>query len=246
VTDLKGRKALVTGAAIRVGRAIALELGRAGADVAVHCHTHRSEADAVAAEISRDGRRAVVVQGDLSSAGEVARVFAEVDATLGPPDILVSNAAIFERRAFGEISEAQLRRMLDVNLVGPFLCAQEATRRMRGREGDIVHVLDIGGTSLAWKGYAHYCASKAGLAMLTRVLASELAPGIRVNAVAPGAILFPAEEDEEARARAIARVPMGRSGNPEDVAQAVRFLIGGPRYITGQIVSVDGGRTAAG
>jgi pteridine reductase len=115
-----------------------------------------------------------------------------------------------------------------------------------GGIGDIVNVLDIGGTSLAWKGYAHYCSAKAGLAMLTRVLASELAPGIRVNGVAPGAILFPESEDAQTRAQALARVPMGRPGAAEDVARTVRYLVGGPRYVTGQIIAVDGGRSAAG
>ena len=137
--------------------------------------------------------------------------------------------------------------MLDVNLIGPFLCAQEAARRMRaGSRGDIVNVVDIGGTSLAWKGYAHYCAAKAGLAMLTRVLAAELAPVIRVNGVAPGAVMFPETEDPATRARVLSRVPMGREGSADDVARTVRFLVGGPAYVTGQIIAVDGGRTAAG
>ena len=245
--ELSGRRALVTGGGVRVGRAIVLELAAAGADVAVHCHSSRSEAESVARDVVALGRRAVVVEGDLSTGAEVSRVFAEADRLLGPPDILVSNAALFEKKAFETIDEAALRRMLDVNLIGPFLCAQEAARRMRaGGRGDIVHILDIGGTALAWAGYAHYCAAKAGLDMLTRVLAVELAPLIRVNGVAPGAILFPAAEDEATRARALARVPQGRAGPAADVARTVRFLIGGPQYVTGQVVAVDGGRTAAG
>jgi NAD(P)-dependent dehydrogenase (short-subunit alcohol dehydrogenase family) len=245
MAELSGRRALVTGGAVRLGRAIALELGRAGADVAVHCHSHLDDARQVLAELVGAGVRSVVVQGDVSVASDISRIFSEVDRQLGPPDILINNAAIFEKRAFAEISEADLRRMLDVNLIGPFLCCQEAVRRMGGI-GDIVNVLDIGGTSLAWKGYAHYCSAKAGLAMLTRVLASELAPGIRVNGVAPGAILFPESEDAQTRAQALARVPMGRPGAAEDVARTVRYLVGGPRYVTGQIIAVDGGRSAAG
>lgn len=244
--ELAGRTALVTGGGVRLGRAIALELGRAGADVVVHCHTSRASADEVAREVEALGRRALVVQGDLSVGAEVARVFAEADA-LAPPDVVVLSAGIFEQRPFEEIDEAGLRRMLDVDFVGPFLCAQAAARRMRALGGgDLVTVCDIGGSSLAWKGYAHYCSAKAALAMLTRVLAVELAPAIRVNGVAPGAVLFPEDEEPAVRARVLARVPQGREGSAEDVARTVRFLVGGPRYITGVIVPVDGGRTAAG
>jgi pteridine reductase len=245
--DLLGRRALVTGGAIRLGRSVALELAAAGADVIVHCHSHPDAAEEVAAQVRAVGGQSVVVRGDLSHGEEVRRVFADADRLLGPPDILVNNAGIFEKVAFERISEASLRHMVDVNLIAPFLCAQEAARRMRSAgRGDIVNVVDIGGATLAWKGYAHYCSAKAGLAMLTRVLAVELAPEIRVNGVAPGAVMFPEHEDEEARRRALSRIPLGREGEASDVARTVRFLVGGPRYITGQIVAVDGGRTAAG
>jgi NAD(P)-dependent dehydrogenase (short-subunit alcohol dehydrogenase family) len=247
MSELLGRRALVTGGAIRLGRAIVLELARAGADVVIHCHSSRVEADDVLREVQSLGRRGVIVQGDVSVGDDVRRIFSEAEAQLGPPDILVNSAGIFAKQPFEEIEEAALRRMLDVNLIGPFLCAQEAARRMRTiGHGDIVNILDIGGATLAWKGYAHYCAAKAGLTMLTRVLSSELAPVVRVNGVAPGAVLFPENEDEATRKRVLARVPMGREGAAEDVARTVRFLVGGPSYITGQIVAVDGGRTAAG
>lgn len=247
MSELLGRTALVTGGGVRVGRAIAVELARGGADVVVHFHASAAGAGETVREITALGRRAVAVAGELASTEAVARVFAEADRLLAPPDILVNNAGIFERRPFEEISEAQLRGMLEVNLIAPFLCAQQAATRMRqaGR-GDIVNILDVGGTSLAWKGYAHYCAAKAGLAMLTRVLSAELAPTIRVNGVAPGAVLFPEGEDEATRKRVLARVPLGRAGSAEDVARTVRFLIGGPAYVTGQIIAVDGGRSAAG
>lgn len=245
--ELLGRRALVTGGAVRLGRAITLELAQAGADVVIHCHQSRSEADEVARQVRGMGRQALVVQGDLASPAEVARIFGEADAGLGPPDILVGSAAIFERKPFEEISPADVQRMLDVNFTSPFFCAQEAARRMKaGGRGDIVFMLDVGGTSLAWAGYSHYCAAKAGLAMLTKVLAVELAPVIRVNGVAPGVILPPANKDAEWAAKALARVPMGRTGEAEEIARTVRFLVGGPRYVTGQILAVDGGRTAAG
>lgn len=247
MNELLGRRALVTGGAVRLGRAIVLELARAGADVIIHCHSSRAAADGVLREVEALGRRGVIVQGDVSVSDDVRRVFAEGERALGTPDILVNSAGIFSKQPFEEIEEAALRRMLDVNLIGPFLCAQEAAKRMRAHgRGDIVNILDVGGATLAWKGYAHYCASKAGLTMLTRVLASELAPTIRVNGIAPGAVMFPEHEDEATRKRVLARVPMGREGSAEDVAQTVRFLVGGPSYITGQIIAVDGGRTAAG
>jgi NAD(P)-dependent dehydrogenase (short-subunit alcohol dehydrogenase family) len=247
MSELLGRRALVTGGAVRLGRAIVLELARAGADVVVHCHGSRTAAEGVAREVRELGRKAVVAQGDLAQPADVARVFAEADAQLGPVDILIGSAAIFERKPFEEITPEELHRMLDVNLAGPFLCAQQATRRMRaGGKGDIVFLLDVGGTSAAWAGYTHYCSAKAGLAMLTRTLAVELAPAIRVNGVAPGVILPPANKDDEWANRALARVPMGRTGEADEIARTVRFLVGGPRYVTGQIITVDGGRSAAG
>lgn len=248
MSELEGRVALVTGGAVRLGRAIALELARAGADVVVHCHSSLQAARETAEEIHRLGRRATVVQGTFSDSIAANRLFDAVDRAYGRLDVLVNNAGIFERLPFADIDEAQLRRMMDVNFVGPFLCAQRAAQRMKASGGgDIVNVLDIGGTSLAWKGYAHYCSSKSALAMLTRVLAAELADdGIRVNGVAPGAVMFPEHEDEAVRKRVLSRVPAGREGSAEDVASTVRFLVGGPKYVTGQIVAVDGGRSAAG
>jgi pteridine reductase len=244
--ELLGRTALVTGAAVRLGRAIALELGRAGADVVLHCHSHRSEAEAVASELCAMGRRSAVVQADLSRAEEVSRLFVEADR-FGSIDALVLSAGVMERTPIGRTDPSQVRRLLDVNLVGPMLCAEAAAHRMlAGKGGDIVTLCDVGGTSTAWKGYGAYCASKAGLAMLTRVLAVELAPAIRVNGVAPGAVLFSEAEDEETRRRVLSRVPQAREGEPDDVARTVRFLIGGPRYLTGVVIPVDGGRSAAG
>lgn len=248
MSELEGRLALVTGGAVRVGRAIALELARAGADVVVHCYSSLESAHETADEIRRMGRRAAVVQGGLSDSVAADALFDSAEKALGPLDILVNNAGIFDKQPFVDISEADLRHMLDVNFIGPFLCAQRAAARMKSKaRGDIVNVVDVGGTSLAWAGYAHYCSAKAALSMLTRVLANELAPdGIRVNAVAPGAVMFPEDEDEATRKRVLSRVPAKREGSAEDVARTIRFLVGGPNYITGQIVAVDGGRSAAG
>jgi pteridine reductase len=244
--ELLGRTALVTGGAVRLGRAIALELGRAGADVVVHCHTHRAEADEVARELTAMGRRARVVSADLSTFAGAERLFEEA-LRFGPVDLLVLNAGVMERTPFESITPDALQRLMAVNFAVPFHCAQLALPSMRAAgRGDVVTVCDVGGTSGAWKGYAHYCSSKAALAMLTRVLAVELAPEVRVNGVAPGAVLFSEAEDEQTRARVLSRVPQGRAGEADDVARTVRFLAGGPRYVTGVIVPVDGGRSAAG
>ncbi len=244
--ELSGRTALVTGAGVRLGRAIALELARGGSDVVVHYHSSRQAALETVEEVERLGTRAVAIGADLSRSEEVSALFAAADR-FGTPDLVVLSAGLLERLPFDEIDEGRLRRMLDVNFVGPFLCAREAARRMRKvGQGDLITILDVGGTGQAWKNHAHYCSAKAALAMLTRVLAVELAPQVRVNGVAPGAVLFPSAASPAARDRVLARVPMGREGSPDDVARTVRFLAGGPRYLTGQIVAVDGGRSAAG
>ena len=173
-------------------------------------------------------------------------MFAELDGAFGGLDVLVNSAAILERKPIEAIDDAAWRRMLDVNLSGPFYACREAVPRLVARGGGaIVNVVDVAAEH-PWPGHAHYCAAKAGLAGLTRQLAVELAPrGIRVNGVAPGAVLMPADYDEAKRARIVARVPMQREGSPEDVARTVLFLAAGPSYVTGQIVAVDGGRSLA-
>lgn len=243
---LAGKLALVTGAGVRLGRAIALALGRAGADVAVHYHASLEEARETAAALRSLGVRAPLVHADQADPDDVRRMFAEVDGALGGLDVLVNSAGILERRPLEELDDAAWRRMLDVNLSGPFFACREAAPRLAARGGGaIVNIVDVAAEH-PWPAHAHYCAAKAGLAGLTRQLAVELAPrNIRVNGVAPGAVLMPADYDPEKRARIVARVPMKREGTPEDVARTVVFLAGGPPYLTGQIVAVDGGRSIA-
>lgn len=238
-----GRVAVVTGAGVRVGRAIAEGLGTRGAKVVVHyAHSHDG-AEQAAQAIRGAGAEAVVVQGDLTKSADAARVIAAAEA-LGGCDILVNSAALFERKPIEQIDDAAWRRMIDVNLSGPFFCCRAAVPAMKRKGGgDIVNVVDVGGGVKAWAGYSHYCASKAALAMLTRSLALELAPSIRVNAVAPGTVLFPESYGEQERERQLARIPLGRTGEPKDVVDAIVYLLGA-RYVTGQILAVDGGRTA--
>jgi pteridine reductase len=226
-------QALVTGAAKRLGRAIALELHRAGHRVAVHYRTSRAEAEETAALLGG----APLVQGD--QAAEPERIVREAAARLGGLDLLVCSAAQFEKMAAERIPRARFEAMLAANLTGPFYLMQAALPYLRASRGSIVTLLDVCGTRQVWKGYAHYAASKAGLAVLTRLLALEWAPEVRVNGVAPGAVLPPAEMDPDRLAK---RIPLGRIGAPEDVARAVLFLAKEP-FLTGEILTVDGGRS---
>jgi pteridine reductase len=223
-------QALVTGAAKRVGRAIAVELHKSGARVAVHYRSSRAEAEETAAMLGG----APLVQGD--QAREPERIVADAARALGGLDLLVCNAAEFEKAPAESLSRQRFEGMLAANLTGPFLLMQAALPWLRAARGSIVNLLDLCGTSQVWKGYAHYAAAKAGLAALTRLLALEWAPEVRVNAVAPGTVL------SDQAADASKRIPLGHIGTPEDVARAVLFLAREP-YITGHILTVDGGRS---
>jgi pteridine reductase len=226
-------QALVTGAAKRLGRAIALELHRAGHRVAVHYRTSRAEAEETAALAGG----APLVQGDQGR--EPERIVREAAAALGGLDLLVCSAAQFEKTPAEKIPRDRFEAMLAANLTGPFYLMQAALPFLRASRGSIVTLLDVCGTTQVWKGYAHYAASKAGLAALTRLLALEWAPEVRVNGVAPGAVLPPEDIDPERLAK---RIPLGRIGTPEDVARAVLFLAKEP-FLTGEILTVDGGRS---
>ena len=239
---LQGRVAVVTGAGVRLGRAVAEGLGARGADVVVHFAHSLEGAEAAARAIRAGGARAELVQADLTQQTEIGKLFAAADR-LGGCDLLVNSAAAFERRNLEEIDRAAWEKMLALDLSAPFFCCQAALPSMRRRgRGDVVNLVDIGGALKAWKGYAHYCSAKAGLAMLTRCLALELAPDIRVNAIAPGTVQFPEVWTEQERARELARIPLGREGSFADVLKALDYLLGVP-YVTGQILVVDGGRS---
>jgi pteridine reductase len=224
--ELRGRKALVTGAAARVGRAIAVELARAGCELALH--TRKSPIDETAAEVRALGVRAAVVRGDQAT--DARRIVDEAAAALGGLDLLVCSAAAFEKVPAAELTRAQWDAM------------QAALPHLRERSGAIVNLVDLCGTTQVWKGYAHYAAAKAGLATLTRLLALEWAPEVRVNAVAPGTVLFPEDLPDDERERVLRRIPLGRAGEPEDVARAVRFLAS-QQFMSGQILAVDGARS---
>lgn len=241
--DMSGRTVLVTGGAKRIGRAICLTLANAGADVLVHCNSSVDEAEQVVADITSLGRGAGLVRGDLRT--ELEGICDEVSSSelvrqRGGLDLLVNSASIFERASMDSIEPADFERMLRINTVAPFEMIQRLLPDLRSVSGCAVNLLD---TSIErpWPFYSHYCASKAALASLTLSLAGELAPEVRVNGVAPGAILFSDVESPAERESVMSRIPMGRTGTPEEIAQTVLFLAAGPSYITGQIIAVDGG-----
>jgi pteridine reductase len=238
-----GKTALVTGAAKRVGRAIALQLADAGCHVAIHYHTSRAEAASLCDEITATGRHCAVVQGDLADPEVPGRLIAEAVEALGGLNVLVNNASVFGRMRLADFDPGVWQRELQVNLTAvAALCHHGARHLAEGGGGKIVNLCDIS-AERPWKGHLAYCVSKAGLVCLTKALARELAPAVQVNGVSPGIAAFPGDYDAETRQALVGKVPLGRAGSPEDVATTVRFLIEGGDYITGQIISVDGGRS---
>jgi NAD(P)-dependent dehydrogenase (short-subunit alcohol dehydrogenase family) len=235
---LEGKTALVTGAAKRIGRSLALALAEQGADVAI---TYRSsEADALATvdAIRRRRVRAAAIYCDL---GDAACVRGSVEATireLGRIDVLVNNAGLFETLPLESITLEQWDAMLNTNTRGPFLMAQAAHAELKQRLGRIVNIGSLGGLH-PWATHGHYCVSKAAVHMLTKTMAKAWAPEITVNCVAPGMIVN--GEVDPGYEHFVEKTPMRRNGTPEDVAAAVLFFATGPRFITGQVLSVDGG-----
>jgi NAD(P)-dependent dehydrogenase (short-subunit alcohol dehydrogenase family) len=231
--------ALVTGGAVRVGRAIALGLAHAGMDVAIAYHRSAPEARATVRDLEAAGARAVAVRADLARPRAAAALVAAATRALGGFDVLVNSAAVFHRTPLATLTRAQFDHLLQVNLRAPVFCAQAAAARMAPGS----HIVNIGDVivSLARPGWLAYTLSKAGVSALTRALAAELRPRrIAVNCVAPGAVLKP-EAMTDARWRRISR---GHAGRPEDVAAAVVFFATCPAYVTGQVLHVDGGETA--
>lgn len=240
---LDGRVALVTGGGIRLGRAIVQALAAEGAALAVHHHGSGQAAAALVAELRAGGRRAQAFQADLTDDAQLAALVPEVERSLGPVSVLVNSAARFTRAAFLDTDPATLDAEWRLNARAPFLLTRAVARGMVERkQGVIVNVLDIGGALVPWRSYAAYCMTKAALAMLTQVLALELAPHVRVNGVAPGTVLPPETLGPEERERIRSRIPLQRFGRAEDVGETVRFLVTGPDFVTGQIIAVDGGR----
>ncbi len=244
--NLVGTVALVTGGARRVGRAVVLELARAGCDVAIHYRDSGDEARQLAARIVEMGRRAVTVGGDLDDPASWPRVIHDTVAGLHRLDVLVNNASAFRNDVEDSLEGFDRDRwesMLRTNLVAPMaLCHHAQPHLEASGNGKIVNLCDISAERPSPKHLA-YCTSKAALAALTKGLARALAPRVQVNGVAPGIAVFPDDYEEELRRRLTSQVPLKREGTPEEVARLVRYLVESGDYLTGQIVAIDGGRS---
>jgi len=236
---LQGKTALVTGGARRIGRQIALALARAGADVAITYRNSHTDASQTLEEIESLGCRALAVECDVRSEDSVRLAIHAVTAIFGRLDVLVNNAAVFASAPLESIGVEAWDTVFETNTRGPFLVTREAMAHLRAAEGRIVNIGSLGGMH-AWAGHAHYCGSKAALHMLTQAMAKAFAPEVTVNCVAPGFIEVE-DSEADAGARFAARTPMRRNGTADDVAQAVLFFAAGPRFVTGQILAVDGG-----
>jgi pteridine reductase len=244
--EAQGKVALVTGAGIRVGREIALSLARIGMHVAVHYHASPEDAEVTAAEARALGVEAETFMADLGAGSdEAGRLVAEIDRRWGRLDVLVNSAAIFPRTPLESIDEAVWERTMAINLKGPFFTAWHAASLIRrSGGGSIVSIADWAGLR-PYKHYLPYVISKGAIITMTKALAKELAPEIRVNAVAPGPVLMPEDMSEETIERVIEGTLVKRLGSPSDVAEAVVFLVARTDFVTGHVLVVDGGRLIA-
>lgn len=235
--------ALITGAGRRIGAAIARALHAEGMDLVLHYHRSHGETTALAAELNaRRKGSATTLSQDLLEVRELAKLPRKAIETFGALDLLVNNASSFFRTPVMSATPEQWEDLIGTNLRAPFFLAQASAEALRSSRGSIVNLVDIHGER-PMADYPVYSTAKAGLVMLTRALALELAPDVRVNGIAPGAILWAEQDDPDARASILARVPLARRGRPEDVVTATLYLAFQATYVTGQILAVDGGRT---
>lgn len=243
---MQGKTVLVTGGAKRVGAAIVRRLHAAGANVAIHYRASLNDAQALCAELNKKRPdSASTVQADLLEVATLHRVIEKTVQKFGHLDALVNNASSFYPTPLDKMSEQQWNDLLGTNLKAPLFLAQTAAAELRRRHGCIVNIVDIH-ADFPMHGHLLYNIAKSGLAGLTRALAQELAPQVRVNGVAPGVNLWPenaAWQDEEQRRKIIAHTLLKREGEPDDIAKTVQFLIADAPYITGQVIAVDGGRS---
>lgn len=240
--SLADKVALVTGAAHRVGKAIALALAAEGVHVMVHYNSAEADAQETVREIKSYGVRAISFRADQSDPAEVGALFDAIRESFGRLDILVNSAGMFKKTDFLDLSYEEWQRVLAVNLTGPFLCSQQAARLMLAQDppgGVIINILDNSALQ-PWLSFPHHSVSKAGVLMLTRLLARRLAPAIRTNAIAPGPVLKEPGRTDESWAQVVARVPLQRGGTPEDVGRAVVYLAR-EDFLNGAVLNVDGG-----
>lgn len=239
--ELRGRVALVTGAGRRLGRAIAAALAGRGLRVALHHHTSANGAAEVRDEVRQAGGDAECFAADLRDADAARALPGRVSERFGRLDVLVNSAAVMHRLRLEETTPERWDDILNLNLRAVFFCTQGAASALREAKGSVINLADVGGLE-PWPGFAAHSVSKAGVVMLTRVLALDLAPEVRVNAIAPGAVLVPDTYDQAARDALVRSTPLRRLGTPGDVTAAVLYLLEHGDYITGTVLTVDGGR----
>jgi len=237
---LSGKVVLVTGAAKRLGRAIALAAAENGADVAITYRESSQEACSLVGDLAKHGVDALAVRCDVTDEKSVREMVKEVARDLGGIDVLVNNAANYETVEFEDITVSQWDAIFASNTRGPFLVSREALPHLRKRKGRIVNMGSLGGLR-PWATHAHYCSSKAAVHMLTRVMATALAPQIAVNAVAPGMIDLGQKSAAAFMRKMAKQTPMRRNGTGAEIAAAVMFFAMAPQFITGQVLAVDGG-----
>jgi NAD(P)-dependent dehydrogenase (short-subunit alcohol dehydrogenase family) len=239
VPQLQGKTALITGGAKHLGRAIALAMARAGARIAITYHSSAQEATRTLAEIEQVGPRAIALKCDVRESQSISGMFDSILQEWDKIDLLVNNAGFYEDVLFPDVTEEQWDNMFATNVRGPFLISKHAIPALRAAQGKIINIGSLGGEK-PWATHAHYCASKAALHMLTKVMAKSLAPDIAVNCVAPGMLSY-GESDPSVTAKFAEITPMRRNGTADDVVSTVMYLSTAPHYLTGQVLVVDGG-----
>ena len=240
--ELENKVALVTGGAARVGKAISLGLAKEGVKVAVHYHHSGDEAEQTLTEIESAGGEALLLPGDFSRVAEIEKVVRSCYRHFKRLDILINNAAIYFRTPLGKTTEQQWDELLEINLKAPFFCAQFVSTIMKKQKsGKIINIADVAGIS-PWPGFIPYSASKAGLISITKGLAKALAPDIQVNTIASGTVLMQEDAVEENRDEIKNLTLLKKIGSPADIVNTVLYLLKGSDFITGSVVTVDGGR----
>lgn len=243
MAGMKGKVVLVTGAAHRVGAAIVACLHERGANIVLHYRNSENAAAAIASRLNQERTNSVqIVSANLNDHDAPKKMVQFAIDAFGQLDLLINNASSFYPTVVGEATLAQWDDLMASNLKAPFFLAQAAQPHLMKTQGSIVNIVDIHAEK-PLKDYPIYCAAKAGLVMMTKSLAKELGPEIRVNAVAPGAILWPEELADDVKQEIVSRTALKRKGSPEDIAKAVRYLSEDAGYVTGQILAVDGGRS---
>lgn len=240
--NLKGKTALVTGGAKRVGQAIALALAQNGANILLHFNTSKNEALETASKIKAFGVTCGLFQADLSKSGDIKRLTKEIYGKHSSVDILVNSASLFYKTPFEKVKESDWDTLMGTNLKGPFLLSQAiGTKMFEGEGGKIINIADWSGNR-PYRDYSPYCVSKGGLLTLTKTLARDLAPKVYSNAIAPGPVLFPPDFSEEEKQKVIQKTLLRRVGSPQDIASAVLFLLDND-FVNGTVLVVDGGRS---